>query len=132
MISASESETYAIAGELARRVRPGDTILLAGVLGAGKTTFVRGFVEALGWRGAVRSPTFNLIQTFDTKPPVMHADLYRLKSATGLGIEDYLDDHVCLIEWPDRLAGLVDPTRCFRVSMEFHNSGRMINITEPD
>ena len=66
--------------------------------------FVRGFLGALGHLGAVRSPTFNLIQTFETTPPVVHADLYRLDSAEGLGLEDYLTDSVALIEWPERAA----------------------------
>jgi len=51
----------------------------------------------------VRSPTFNLMQTFDTEPPVLHVDLYRVASHAGLGIEDYLETHVCLIEWADRV-----------------------------
>ena len=103
--SSSESETEAIGGLLAATASPGDVLLLSGTLGAGKTVLVRGFLHALGFHGPVRSPTFNLIQTFDTTPPVVHADLYRLHSAEGLGLEDYLSDSIALIEWPERAPG---------------------------
>jgi tRNA threonylcarbamoyladenosine biosynthesis protein TsaE len=105
MITRSEAETEALGASIAKSVQAGDIILLHGTLGAGKTVFVRGFLGALGYLGAVRSPTFNLIQTFETSPPVVHADLYRLDSAEGLGLEDYLMDSVALIEWPERAAG---------------------------
>ncbi len=132
MFSGSEIETRAIAARLAATLRAGDVVLLEGPLGAGKTTFVRGFLEALGHDGPVRSPTFNLIQTFDTLPPVMHADLYRLKSWQGIGIEDYLESHVCLIEWPDRAAGLLDAASCWRVELAFCGEGRQVEILAPD
>lgn len=106
-------------------------MLLKGELGAGKTTLVRGVLEGLGFDGPVRSPTFNLIQTFDTKPPVMHADLYRLKSAIGVGLEDYLDTHLCLVEWPDRLGGLIDPDSAWQVEIEFEANGRLVRIIPP-
>ena len=128
MFSGSPEETKRIAGELALQLGVGDVVLLEGPLGAGKTTFVRGFLEALGFEGPVRSPTFNLIQTFATKPPVMHADLYRVKSWEGIGIEEYLDTHLCLIEWPDRAMGLVDPEECLSVEIKFSESGREISI----
>ena len=108
-------------------------MLLEGQLGAGKTTLVRGLLKGLGWQGEVRSPTFNLIQIYDTSPPVLHADLYRLAGATGLGLEDYWDTHLCLIEWPDRLGSLVDPDVCYRVSIEFDQTGegRLVTISSP-
>src|SRR3569832_478619 len=99
--------TRAIGGSLKGRLTGGDVVLLDGPLGAGKTTLVRGFLEALGITHGVRSPTFNLIQTFETDPPVMHADLYRVASYQGIGLEEYLASHVCFIEWPDRAYGLL-------------------------
>jgi tRNA threonylcarbamoyladenosine biosynthesis protein TsaE len=117
--------------ELGARWQPGDLILLEGPLGAGKTTLVRGYIESLGHADLVRSPTFNLIQTFDTTPPVMHADLYRLATWQGIGLEDYLDSHVCLIEWPDRAAGLAPLSTAWIVLIEFRGTGRRVTVTPP-
>ncbi|MER3496007.1 MAG: tRNA (adenosine(37)-N6)-threonylcarbamoyltransferase complex ATPase subunit type 1 TsaE, partial [Armatimonadota bacterium] len=78
-----------------------DAFLLSGELGAGKTVFARGFLGALGWEGAVRSPTYPILHPYPTSPPVLHADLYRLSSAEGIGVEDYESTHILLIEWPD-------------------------------
>ena len=126
-----EAATRALGAELAKKLKPGDVVLLSGELGAGKTTLVRGLVEALGHVGPVRSPTFNLIQTFATNPPVMHADLYRVKSYQGIGVEDYLSTHVCLIEWPDRAEGLIDFDDCWRVAIEFAEIGREATVVQP-
>ncbi|HWD37245.1 MAG TPA: tRNA (adenosine(37)-N6)-threonylcarbamoyltransferase complex ATPase subunit type 1 TsaE [Fimbriimonas sp.] len=126
-----EAATRALGAALSLEVAAGDVVLLDGPLGAGKTTLVRGFLEARGHEEPVRSPTFNLIQAFDTDPPVMHADLYRLTSAEGVGLEDYLETHVCLIEWPDRLRGLVDPGACWRVRLAFSDGGREALVEPP-
>jgi tRNA threonylcarbamoyladenosine biosynthesis protein TsaE len=93
---------------------------------------IRGILEGLGFLGPVRSPTFNLLQVFELAVPVMHADLYRVAGADGIGLEDYLGSHLCLIEWPDRLGGMVDPVACWRVSIAFSESGRSIEVLEPD
>lgn len=126
-----EAATRALGASLAARLVVGDAVLLEGPLGAGKTTLVRGLLEALGHDGPVRSPTYNLVQTFDTLPPVMHADLYRVSSHTGIGLEEYLETHVCLIEWPDRANGLLDPANCWRVEIAFDGEGRVATIREP-
>ena len=96
------------AAALAVILRPGDVIALSGDLGAGKTTFARGVLRGLGWTGEVPSPSFTLVQTYDTTPPVWHVDLYRLDSADeadALGLDDAWDDAVVVIEWPERLGG---------------------------
>lgn len=126
-----EAATRAFGARLAGLWVSGDTVLLEGPLGAGKTTLVRGVLEALGHTGPVRSPTFNLVQTFDTQPPVMHADLYRVASWRGIGLEEYLDTHLCLIEWPDRAEGLVSPEACWRVTLAFEGEGRTATVAEP-
>ncbi len=131
MISRSAEETRAIGADLAKKLRAGDAVFLQGPLGAGKTTLVRGFLESLGHEGPVRSPTFNLVQTFSTNPPVMHADLYRVKSAAGIGIEDYLETHICLIEWPDRIGDLIDEDTAWTVSIEFEGDARKLSIQPP-
>ena len=119
------------ARSLAPEFKRGETILLYGDLGAGKTTWVRGFMQGLGLNDPVRSPTFNLIQTFSTLPPVMHADLYRVTNALGIGLEDYFDSHLCLIEWPDRLEGLVDQEACWRLFIDFFDAGRKVSLVPP-
>ncbi len=131
LIGRSEEETRRVGAELAANLVAGDVVLFTGELGAGKTTMIRGMLEAVGHQGPVRSPTFNLIQTFDTFPPVMHSDLYRVKSYLGIGIEDYLETHLCLIEWPDRASGLIDPSSCWQVRIEFEGDGRKITIQPP-
>jgi len=108
MISHSEQETLAIAAALAGQCKHDDCILLNGDLGAGKTTFARGFIYALcGESEAVVSPTFTIVQTYSGKGhSLSHFDLYRLKSEHELqeiGLEEALAHGVCLIEWP-RLA----------------------------
>lgn len=127
----SEAELKTLAGRIGKAFAPGDIVLLSGPLGAGKTTFVRGYLESLGHLGPVRSPTFNLIQVFDTSPPVAHADLYRVASAAGTGLAEYFDSHVCLIEWPDRLGSLVDPDSCWGINIEFSGAGRAVTLSKP-
>lgn len=126
-----ENQSLRLAAGLAPLLRAGDVVLLSGELGAGKTTFVRGLLLALRQVGPVRSPTFNIIQTFETDPPVMHADLYRLKTALGLGLEDYLDTHLCLIEWPDRLGDWIDIESCFHLHLGFVPEGRVATFWSP-
>lgn len=120
-----------IGAELTKRLRVGDVVLLFGELGAGKTTLVRGFVEALGFADPVRSPTFNLVQFFETVPPVMHADLYRVSSHANLGIEDEIESHVSFIEWAEKAAGLVRREDAWRIQIEFSQPGRIVSIQAP-
>ncbi|QYK52676.1 MAG: tRNA (adenosine(37)-N6)-threonylcarbamoyltransferase complex ATPase subunit type 1 TsaE [Fimbriimonadaceae bacterium] len=127
----TEKEMRELGSELTRAWRVGDIVLLSGELGAGKTTLVRGVLEALNWEGAVRSPSFTLMQVYPTKVPVLHADLYRLTGAAGIGLEEYFEDHLCLIEWPDRLGDLVDPAQCWRVQIDFDGEGRKVNVLAP-
>lgn len=101
------------AARLAPVVRPGDVIELAGELGAGKTSFARGLLHALGLVDEAPSPTFTLVQIY-TPPavriPVWHVDLYRLRGpaeAAALALDE-ADDALLLIEWPERLEGLFD------------------------
>jgi tRNA threonylcarbamoyladenosine biosynthesis protein TsaE len=107
-VAGSESETHAIARELAASLRAGDVLLLAGDLGAGKTTFVKGLAAGLGIDpDDVSSPTFTLLHEYrGGKLTLYHADLYRLdRTATeDLGLEEAgVRDGVLAIEWADRL-----------------------------
>ncbi len=104
--------TDALAARLARVIEPGDTLLLSGQLGAGKTHLARAMIRALLGPGKasepVPSPTFTLVQTYATpKGEVWHADLYRLGvpgEIPELGLEEAMGSAICLVEWPDRLA----------------------------
>jgi tRNA threonylcarbamoyladenosine biosynthesis protein TsaE len=97
-------ETEAAGAELARRLGPGDVVLVSGELGTGKTTFVRGAARALGVEGPVTSPTFTIGQVLAGSPEVAHLDLYRLGSLAGEDpalLEDYLTpERVGFVEWP--------------------------------
>jgi tRNA threonylcarbamoyladenosine biosynthesis protein TsaE len=101
----SPEQTEALAAQLAAALEPGDVVLIAGELGAGKTTFVRGACRALGVAGRVTSPTFTIGRRYAGRVPVSHLDLYRL---ADLGAEDpalladYLGpDRVAFVEWPE-------------------------------
>jgi tRNA threonylcarbamoyladenosine biosynthesis protein TsaE len=99
-------ETEAIAGELAGTLKPGDVVLVAGELGAGKTTFVRGGCRALGVTGTVTSPTFTIGQRYPGPVPVSHVDLFRIENLADEDpdlLADYLrPDTVAFVEWPSR------------------------------
>lgn len=112
-VTRSEAETAAVATELAGRLRPGDVVLLAGNLGAGKTAFVRGLAAGLGVDpDEVSSPTFTLIHEYKGgRLALYHADLYRLERAAteDLGLEELgVADGILAIEWPDRLSHDID------------------------
>ena len=128
---ADEQAMRAFGRELVSNWRAGDVVRLIGPLGAGKTTLVRGVLEGLGYDGPVRSPTFNLIQVYATVPPVLHADLYRLKSAAGLGLEDFESTHLLLVEWPDRMDDLFPPETAWNIDIEIVGEGRRVTASPP-
>ena len=101
----SPEETEAAGAQLAERLRPGDVVLVAGELGSGKTTFVRGAARALGVTGPVTSPTFTIGQVYAGRVDVAHLDLYRLGSLADEDpalLDDYLTpERVAFLEWPE-------------------------------
>jgi tRNA threonylcarbamoyladenosine biosynthesis protein TsaE len=103
--TATERLGYALAGQL----RAMDTIALSGSLGAGKTTLARGVLRGLGFTGDVASPTFPIVQVYETEPPLWHVDLYRIEQVEELeelGLDEARLDSALLIEWPERLPRL--------------------------
>ena len=111
---ANPEATAARAIALGKTLQPGDVILLSGDVGAGKTHFARCLIQSqLNMVEDVPSPTFTLVQTYDTKiAEIWHADLYRLtntQEVEELGLIDAFETAICLIEWPDRLGDLVPP-----------------------
>lgn len=111
----SEEETARLGRAIAEVVEAGTVIGLVGPLGAGKTRLVRAIAEAMGVEpDAISSPTFVLIQEYEGRMPVYHFDTYRLTSPSAfedLGVADYWDSGVSLVEWADRVAGLLPEDR---------------------
>jgi tRNA threonylcarbamoyladenosine biosynthesis protein TsaE len=121
LISRSPMQTEEIAKEFAENVSPGSVVSLYGGLGAGKTRFVRGFVKAFGISpDEVDSPTFTIINEYHGETPIYHFDFYRLddvREAIEIGAEEYFyGDGVCLIEWPERISGLL-PSDCINITL---------------
>lgn len=129
---ASDAETTRLGAVLARHLRPGDTVLLSGRIGAGKTHLARALIQArLGRAEEVPSPTFTLIQTYNAgDTEIWHADLYRLShpdEAWELGLEDAFETAVCLVEWPDRLGSLA-PATALHLSLSPKGAGRQATL----
>ena len=130
-----EAETERLGSELARAVRDargGMTVFLEGDLGMGKTTLSRGVMRGLGHQGAVKSPTYTLVEPYEhLQPPVYHFDLYRLGDPEELeymGIRDYFEGGCfCLIEWPERGQGVL-PEPDLNVHLEREGAGRSVVI----
>jgi tRNA threonylcarbamoyladenosine biosynthesis protein TsaE len=117
----SEEDTSRLGRALADLVEPGVVIGLVGPLGAGKTRLARAIAESLGVDPEViSSPTFVLIQEYDGRLPVYHLDTYRLPGPSAfedLGVADYWDTGVSLVEWADRVRNLL-PEECWMIALE--------------
>lgn len=132
----SEAETLALGARLAAALVPGDTLLLSGDLGAGKTTLARGLIQSRLGDIEVPSPTYTLVQTYDWPlgdivAELWHCDLYRLEQpndAYELGLMDALGDDIVLIEWADKLGPLC-PKDTLSVELAFDGDGRIATLT---
>lgn len=114
----------AYGARIAARLKAGDVVALSGGLGAGKTTLARAILAALGHAGEVPSPTFTIIETYDSPPlrlAVVHADFYRLERPSELaeiGLDDYRDEAALLAEWPDHAGGFAHEPGCLAITLE--------------
>ena len=128
-----EAATEALAHRFAERPGAGDTVLLSGPIGSGKSAFARALIRRrLGDPAAdVPSPTFTLVQTYDAPGlEIWHADLYRLghvDELAELGLEEAFEEALCLIEWPDRL-GPLTPDRALLLDFEALPDGHRVTI----
>jgi tRNA threonylcarbamoyladenosine biosynthesis protein TsaE len=133
---ADETATIAFATAMAAVLRAGDTILLQGPIGAGKSAFARGVIRArLGRMEDVPSPTFTLVQTYQTADvEIWHCDLYRLThpdEVLELGLDEAFQSAICLIEWPDRL-GADTPQDALVLTFAAHADHHNVTIAAPD
>jgi tRNA threonylcarbamoyl adenosine modification protein YjeE len=125
--------TARLGAGIAAGLKAGDAVALWGDLGAGKTTLARAILRALGVTEDVPSPTFTLVQSYDTSPPVAHYDLYRLKSAREmeeLGFDDALVEGAVLVEWPERAPEALPPG-ALHVRLGLSDGMRTARLTGP-
>ncbi len=129
----SETETVSLGTKLANAIKPPLTLYLSGELGAGKTTFSRGLIQSLGHKGAVKSPTYTLVEPYELNGmDIFHFDLYRLSDPEELefmGIRDYFSDSsLCIVEWPDKGAGIL-PNADLLIDIKYLEQGREVTLT---
>ncbi len=127
----TEAETLALGQALAVGLAPGMVIYLSGELGAGKTTLARGMLRGLGYGGKVKSPTFTLVEVYEfSRLYLYHFDFYRFSSPQELreaGFREYFNPQsVCLVEWPEKAAGL--PAADLKVVLHVAGTGRNVSI----
>ncbi len=135
-----EAATIALARALAPALRPGDTVLLQGDLGTGKTFFARALIQdrlaAVGQWEDVPSPSFTLVQTYDLGPhEIWHVDLYRLTGPDDLvelGLDHAFETAICLIEWPDRLGPLCPDDAILIALTDAGGAARKARLHLPD
>lgn len=137
-ISNSAEETEKIASKLAQKFKDGGVLALSGTLGAGKTTFTKGFAHGLGIKSKIISPTFVLIKQYDLsftkKARFYHVDLYRLENPENLetlGLDEFFLNHnnIILIEWAEKLKNL--PKKTANITFEYiSESKRQIIVKE--
>ena len=130
-----EAALEALAAKVASHLQPGDVVVLAGEVGAGKTTFVRAAARSLGVEGRVTSPTYQIARGYEgAAVKINHLDLYRLEGLEdrdALEIDDYLDPGaITFVEWAEPALSLINNPTVVRISHE-KPAARQVNITGP-
>ena len=127
----TENDTVLLGQKLANFAKKGDVFALYGTLGMGKTVLSRAFVQKLCDAPEVPSPTFTLLQIYNSPNfPIYHFDLYRLKSPEEIfeiGMEEAIYDGVSLIEWPEKMGAYL-PKKAFKINILPYEKGRKITI----
>lgn len=128
----NETETLKFGASCAKWFRTPCIVYLDGNLGAGKTTFVRGFLRGLDYTGVVKSPTYAIVETYQlSQQTIHHFDLYRFTSPEeweDAGLGDFIENSICLIEWAKQGGDYVPPAD-FVISLVPEKDGRRITIT---
>ncbi len=127
-----EAATRALGARVARVIEPGLALYLHGDLGSGKTTLARGLLRGLGYQGRVKSPTYALVELYTvSRLNLYHFDFYRFKDPKewrDAGFNEYFNDaSVCLVEWPEKAAGLL-PAAGLDITLEFAGDGRDLSV----
>lgn len=128
----NEEATLDLGKKLAPKLAPGMLINLRGSLGAGKTTFARGILRALGFEGRVKSPTYSLVELYElSRLHLYHFDFYRFKDPHELiesGLQDAFNNtNVCIVEWPEQVEALLPPAD-IEVALSMTDSGRNATV----
>lgn len=127
-----EAATLAFGRQFSQALVSPLMVYLEGELGAGKTTFVRGVLRGLGFEGRVKSPTYTLLEQYPLhEMEICHVDLYRLKTPeelNDLGLRDYFDSSVFLVEWPERADAYLVPAD-IRIEFALEKEGRRLTLT---
>lgn len=110
MLSNNVNETINIAKKLASKLKIQDIIVLTGNLGAGKTYFTKGIVEYFLDSENISSPTFTIVNEYNTTPPIYHFDVYRIKNSDefmNIGGDEYFNKGICIIEWGEKIKDIL-------------------------
>lgn len=125
-------DTKAVAAEFAKRLTKPVIVAFSGELGAGKTTFIKYLCKELGYDGLVTSPTFAIMNEYESKIPIYHYDMYRIEGADALydiGFYDFVDRGISLIEWSENVEEGLEG-EIIRIDLSYCDEGRKIIISE--
>ena len=133
-LSRNELETKKFAKILASNLIKGDIIILSGDLGSGKTKFTEGILSYFGLENEISSPTFTIVNEYNSKTPIYHFDVYRLSDVDeffAIGGEEYLQNGICIIEWGELIEEIL-PKNYLKISFSKDDTNDSIRILKFD